>query len=131
MLFFQFDVAEHWLSTDDWALFRTWANHPDADAVIAELEKNGSLTPALNYYRANIRPDSFVGPPPDLPKVGAPTMGVWSTGDMALGEAQMRDSASFVTGSFRYERVEGPGHWMQLEAPDRVNRLLLEFLGEQ
>ena len=43
----------------------------------------------------------------------------------------MRDSASFVTGSFRYERVEGPGHWMQLEAPDRVNRLLLEFLGEQ
>jgi pimeloyl-ACP methyl ester carboxylesterase len=28
----------------------------------------------------------------------------------------------------RYERLDGPGHWMQLEAPDQVNRLLLDFL---
>ena len=26
------------------------------------------------------------------------------------------------------ERIEGPGHWMQLEAPDAVNTLLLDFL---
>ena len=24
--------------------------------------------------------------------------------------------------------VDGPDHWMQLEAPDEVNRLLLDFL---
>jgi pimeloyl-ACP methyl ester carboxylesterase len=28
----------------------------------------------------------------------------------------------------RYERIDGPGHWMQLEAPDMVNQLLLDFL---
>jgi pimeloyl-ACP methyl ester carboxylesterase len=32
-----------------------------------------------------------------------------------------------VTGSWRYERIDA-GHWMQLEAPDRVNELLLQFL---
>jgi pimeloyl-ACP methyl ester carboxylesterase len=26
------------------------------------------------------------------------------------------------------ERLEGPGHWMQLGAPDRVNALLQGFL---
>ena len=26
------------------------------------------------------------------------------------------------------ERIQGPGHWMQLEAPDVVNGLLVDFL---
>src|SRR6476646_3890242 len=52
MLLFQFTgVAEEWLSANSWANFRAWSRHPDADAVIGELEA-GSLTPGLNYYRA-------------------------------------------------------------------------------
>lgn len=129
MLLFQFaGIAEQWLSNDGWANFRTWAHHPDADAVIAELEANASLTPGLNWYRANLAPESLLGPPLELPRVGAPTMGVWSTGDVALTEAQMTASADYVTGDWRYERVDGAGHWMQLEAPEVVNRLLVEFL---
>jgi pimeloyl-ACP methyl ester carboxylesterase len=85
MLLFQFPgVAERWLSEDDWANFRAWGGHPDADGVIADLEANGSLTPGLNWYRANVPPDSWVTPPPQLPPVQAPTMGIWSTKDPAL-----------------------------------------------
>jgi pimeloyl-ACP methyl ester carboxylesterase len=40
----------------------------------------------------------------------------------------MRDSGAYVTGPWRYERVEDCGHWLQLEAPDRTCGLLLEFL---
>ena len=58
----------------------------------------------------------------------APTLGVWSSGDVALTEEQMTGSEKYVSGSFRYERIDGAGHWMQLEAPDEVNRLLLDFL---
>jgi len=129
MLLFQFaGVAEQWLSDDDWRNFRRWSRHPEADAVIAALTANGSLTPALNYYRANLSPESYVAPRIQLPPVAAPTMGVWSTGDIALTEGQMTRSASQVTGPWRYERLEGPGHWMQLEAPVAVNELLLDFL---
>ena len=96
--------------------------------VIAELEANGSLTPGLNYYRANIPPESWAAPPMQLPPVQAPAMGMWSTGDVALTEVQMTDSAKNVAGSWRYERLDGPGHWMQLEAPDQVTALLLDFL---
>jgi pimeloyl-ACP methyl ester carboxylesterase len=129
MLLFQFPgVAERWLTDHDWANFRTWALHPDADDVIAELEATGSLTPGLNWYRANVPPESWVAPPPVLPPVQAPTMGIWSTADIALTETQMTDSAKNVAGPWRYERLDGPGHWMQLEAPDQVNELLLDFL---
>jgi pimeloyl-ACP methyl ester carboxylesterase len=98
------------------------------EGVIADLERTGSLTPGLNWYRANIPPESWVGPGIELPPVAAPTMGIWSTGDFALTEAQMRDSGKYVAGPWRYERLEGPGHWMQLENPDALNRLLLDFL---
>jgi pimeloyl-ACP methyl ester carboxylesterase len=129
MLLFQFPgIAERWLTENNWANFRNWAHHPDADQVIAELEADGSLTPGLNWYRANVPPESWVGPPLQLPPVQAPTMGVWSTGDPALTEAQMTDSATAMAGPWRYERLDGPGHWMQLEAPDQVNALLLDFL---
>lgn len=129
MLLFQFPgVAEHWLSDDNWANFRSWGRHPDADQVIADLEADGSLTPGLNWYRANVPPESWIAPPVQLPPVTAPAMGIWSSGDFALTERQMTDSAENVAALWRYERLEGPGHWMQLEAPDEVNALLLSFL---
>jgi pimeloyl-ACP methyl ester carboxylesterase len=129
MLLFQFaGIAEQWLSMDGWANLRAWMNHPDHDEVVAALERDGSLTPALNWYRANIPPESYIGPPLELPPVQAPTMGIWSSGDHHLLEAQMTASAKHVAGTFRYERIDGPGHFVQWEAPDRVNALLLDFL---
>ena len=129
MLLFQFPgVAEEWLSANGWANFRAWSRHPDADAVIAELEANRSLTPALNYYRANVPPKVWLSPGRALPPITSPTMGIWSSGDVALTERQMTSSAQNVSGAWRYERLDGPGHWVQLEAPDEVNQLLLDFL---
>jgi pimeloyl-ACP methyl ester carboxylesterase len=129
MLLFQFHPqAEQWLTQNDGANFREWSQHPDFDAVYAEVMADGSLTPGLNYSRANVTPDALVGPPLELPPILAPTMGVWSSGDFALLEEQMTDSAKYCSASFRYERVEGPGHWMQWEAPEKVNPLLIDFL---
>jgi len=129
MLLFQFvGIAEEWISADDFRNFREWANHPDAEAVIADLRRPGALTAGLNWYRANVGPESLLAPPPELPPIAAPTMGVWSSGDLALTERQMLDSAAYVTGPWRYERIEGAGHWMQLEATDALNALLVDFL---
>jgi pimeloyl-ACP methyl ester carboxylesterase len=129
MLLFQFEgIAEQWLSDDDFAHFREWAGHPDADAVVADLARPGALTAGLNWYRANLGPATWVEPPLDLPPVAAPTLGVWSSGDLALTEEQMLGSARHVTGPWRYERLEDVGHWIPIEAPAALNRLLLDFL---
>lgn len=58
-----------------------------------------------------------------------PALGVWSSDDPALSEAQMTGSASYVTGPWRYERLDNIGHWVPVHAPDQLNRLLVEFLG--
>ncbi|GIU87934.1 MAG: alpha/beta hydrolase [Acidimicrobiia bacterium] len=129
MLLFQFrDVAEEWLSRDDFRNFREWSGHPAADEVAARLADRAALTASLAPYRANLPPEALVAPPTEFPPVSVPTMGVWGSEDFALTEAQMRDSERFVTGPFRYERLDGVGHWMTLEAPGRVNELLCDFL---
>jgi pimeloyl-ACP methyl ester carboxylesterase len=131
MLLYQFaGIAEQWLTADGWKNFREWSRYPasEVDGVIADLERDASLTPGLNWYRANVSPQALVDPPLELPAVAAPTMGVWSTGDPHLLEPQMTGSAEWVAGGWRYERIDGAGHWMQLEAPDKVTELLLDFL---
>jgi pimeloyl-ACP methyl ester carboxylesterase len=66
--------------------------------------------------------------PLPLPAVRVPVLGIWSSGDHYLVEDHVRLSAQFVEAPWRYERVEGTSHWVPLDAPDRLNRLLLEFL---
>jgi pimeloyl-ACP methyl ester carboxylesterase len=129
MLLFQFEaVAEQWLSAGDFANFRAWSGHPEADAVVARLQEPGALTAALGIYRHSLPPASLVSPPPAWPPVAAPTLGIWSSGDRFLVEDQMSASGSAVAGPWRYARVDDAGHWMQLEKPDTVNQLLLDFL---
>lgn len=90
---------------------------------------------AARTSRPRSRPTRWTCPPErfrqsvlGLPPVKAPTMGVWSSEDSALTEGQMIRSASQVAGPWRYERLDGTGQWMQLEAPSEVNRLLIDFL---
>jgi pimeloyl-ACP methyl ester carboxylesterase len=129
MFMFQFEgVAEDWLSRNDFEFARAMlGRHEYSDERIDNLCRPGALTSALNWYRANVPAHSWISEPPDLPAVQSPTMGIWSTGDIALSEDQMTGSQKHVSGPWRYERVEGAGHWMQLEEPERVNELLLDF----
>jgi pimeloyl-ACP methyl ester carboxylesterase len=82
----------------------------------------------VNWYRANIGPEVFLTEPQLLPKVQAPTLAVWSSGDAYLTEAQVVRSAEWVAGSWQYERFEGASHWMQFDQPARLNELLVKFL---
>jgi pimeloyl-ACP methyl ester carboxylesterase len=140
MLWFQFPgVAERVLPEHDWAVFRRWAwngagpgQDPDCDRQVAELSRPGALTAGLNWYRANVDPATFIRSGPirsSLPPVACPTMGVWSTDDFAVAEAQMTGSQRFVTGPWHYRRLEGVSHWVPVHAPQALNRLLVDFLG--
>jgi pimeloyl-ACP methyl ester carboxylesterase len=128
-LLFQFEgVAEELLQRDDWAMLRAWLRgNGDLDNYVADLSRPGALTAALNWYRAS-PPSRELGRRRELPPIQAPTMGIWSTGDDYLVEL-MPASADHVAGPFRYERIEGASHWLQLDEPDRINELLLDFLG--
>jgi pimeloyl-ACP methyl ester carboxylesterase len=129
MLLFQFEgVAEEFIRRNDWRFMRTWAAGGDVDRYVKDLSRPGALTAGLNWYRANIAPQTLLADPLPIPAIASPTLGIWSSDDMALTETQMRDSSAFVSGDWRYERIDRTGHWIPIEAPDRLNALLIEFL---
>jgi pimeloyl-ACP methyl ester carboxylesterase len=130
MLLFQFPEAEELLAADDWKLFREiLRGNGDMEDYLEDLARPGALTSGLNWYRANLAPRLQLRPSPALPSVGAPTLGIWSTGDHYLVEDNVRLSAQFVAGPWRYERIEGASHWIPVDAPEKLNQLLLDFLG--
>jgi pimeloyl-ACP methyl ester carboxylesterase len=133
ILFFQFEgVAEELLSRHNFRAFKEFQQgQGDVDRYVRDLARPGALTAALNWYRANRAPAAELEPPPRLPLIAAPTLGVWSSGDRALLEETMLASSEFVSGPWQYARVEGASHWIPLDAPDEVNKLLLSFLGSE
>ncbi len=129
MLLFQVPgIAEQWLAADDFANLREWARHPNSDEVIERLRVPGALTASLGLYRAVLPPRSLLTPAAPTPPIQAPTMGVWSTGDLAVTEAAMTGTKRYTVGGWRYERIAGAGHWLQIDAAETLNTLLLDFL---
>ena len=125
ILFFQLDgIAEKVFMANNWSIFRkTVNNHPEMDHWIEDLTRPGRLTAGMNWYRANLSKLWKA----DFPRVKIPVLGIWSTEDVALAEDQMITSAQYVDASWRYERLEGVSHWVPVDDPDRLSRLLLNF----
>lgn len=127
-LFFQWrGVAERALRAGNWALFRRVIAQPaEIERWTARLSRPGRLTAALNYYRANLAEVLFG----KLPPARVPVLGVWSRGDRFLSEDQMTGSERWVQGPWSYVCVDGAGHWMTVEAPARINALLIDYFAQ-
>jgi len=128
MVFAQEALGEAFLRKNDYEAIRRWSGHPRADAVIAELERDGQMSAHLRWYRANVAMDAFIADPPALAPIDVPALGIWSSGDFALTEAQMTGSHAYCTNGFTYVRLEGYGHWLPLEAPHELSTLIVDFL---
>ncbi len=128
MLMFQLRGFAEWLiSVNDFKLFGRLSGFPqEVPNWRADLGRPGRLTAALNYYRANIA--LILSSDSGNVTVAVPVMGIWSARDTALTERQMVNSAQFCKAGWRYERIDGVGHWLPLEAPERLNTLLLDYL---
>ena len=124
-------IAETALTANDWDFFRRLTrNSGDQDHFTRDLSRPGALTAALNWYRANTRGWGGLHSGLNYPLIDMPVMGIWSSADPFLMEAQMQNSSINVAGPWRYERVEDAGHWFMLEKPAVVNGLLLDFFGD-
>ncbi|MDE3223073.1 MAG: alpha/beta fold hydrolase [Acidobacteriota bacterium] len=128
LLFAHEGLGEAFLRKNDYEAMRTWLGHPRVDAVIDELERDGQMRTHLLWYRANIPPSAFVDDPPRLAPVRVPALGLWSSGDRALSERQMRDSGSYCAAGFDFVRLEGFAHWLPIEAPREVAHEVKSFL---
>jgi len=95
----------------------------DAEHYAEALSGPGAMTGALNWYRA-VSSSAMAATGP----VAVPTMYVWGDGDFALGRQAAEATAAHVTGPYRFEVLEGVGHFVMDEVPERVSGLLLDHL---
>jgi len=109
----------------DWWLFGVVLHYPaEFRHIRARLSRSGRLTAGFNYYRANLHLMLSKA----FPRVKVPVVGIWSDGDVFLTEDQMRASERYCDAGFRYVRIDGANHWLQLTAPEKLNPLLLQLL---
>jgi pimeloyl-ACP methyl ester carboxylesterase len=138
IFFFQLPGLPEWaLRAGDFAsLERTLRTEPvrpgtftaeDVRRYKAALARPGALTAAVNYYRAaflrlgrlrrRLRP------------VTVPTLLIWGERDRYLGPRLTEGLEPWVP-NLRLARLPDASHWVQNDAPDDVNRLMVEFLDE-
>ena len=118
-------LGERFMKLFDWRMFRLVLNYPpEVPHWQAEMSRPGRLYAGIGIYRDNLR----LVLPHKYPKVTVPVMGIWSSGDHALSRKQMFISGEYVDAPWRYEQVDGASHWLQLDAPDKINALLLDYL---
>jgi pimeloyl-ACP methyl ester carboxylesterase len=119
-------IAEAVMRVGNWWLLRRMAGDSgEFPQWRGQLERPGRLTAAMNYYRANGWALLFKR---DWPRMKVPVLGVWSSGDHYLVESQMEQSRYQVDATWRYQRIEGADHWLQLSAAARVSKLVLDYL---
>jgi pimeloyl-ACP methyl ester carboxylesterase len=129
LMFMRQGLAEEILTRDDWLWFRDlFAHHSEMETWIGDLSRPGALTAGLNWYRANVDVDTWTPEGWVLPRVQVPTFGIWSSGDAYLTETQMVASGDYVDAEWSYHRMEGASHWLMLDRPDYVSKLLVDYL---
>lgn len=126
-LYFQLPwLSERMLaSASRFSLQWVFGSHPRILEAMKRVRRPGRMLAAIRLYRANALTILFGR----LGSVTAPTLGLYSEGDAFLSEAQMQESADFVSGGWRYEKLPG-GHWIPLTQTERCNQLLVDFLSQ-
>lgn len=134
---FDYELAERIMRRD--IRRRDVLHETDFVKYTEALSRPGALRSMLSYYRASFR-DWARGLLPwtrrRIPArsgrwaVRASTLVVWGERDPWLGTGLLRDLERWVP-EVLLERVAHGGHWVHVEAWERVNRVLLWFLGQR
>jgi len=145
MNFFRSDKAERVLSEEGCRRLlamtcESWAGAAGVDAeerarYLAAWSQPGALTGGLNYYRASpLHPaenaadaQKLLALDAEALKVDIPTLVIWGERDQALLPGNLAGLDRHVT-TLTIERIPEGSHWIVHEQPERVNRLIRDFL---
>jgi epoxide hydrolase 4 len=97
----------------------------DLDVYAAAARRPGAMTAMLNYYRALLRHRKSV----DIGdgRIETPTLMLWGEEDTALNIQCTQGTEAWVP-NLTLHRLPGVSHWVQQEAPERVNALMTAWL---
>lgn len=126
-------IAERFVRANDFEMIdKLFARIPDAYLSPADIEhykralrREGALSAALGWYRAIPKRMLSGGLTLSQPQVAAPTLVIWGERDRALSK-QCNEPLPRYVQNLRVEYLPAAGHWVQMDHPEEVGRLLLE-----
>ncbi|MBI5284932.1 MAG: alpha/beta hydrolase [Chloroflexi bacterium] len=113
----------HFLSA--WSANKDLWTDDEIAAYVEAYSQPGALRGGFNCYRAALRGGAFSGGG-DL-KVQAPTAVLWGDSDQILPYAWSDNLPQFFP-NLTLKKIEGVGHFMMREAPDRINAEIIDFM---
>lgn len=134
IFFFQLPVLpEKLVSRKDFAFARTTFRVDGFDKETIEhyidaLRVPKALTSAINYYRASIR-RAAKGRVPEIREIKQKVLVIWGDKDRYL-RREMAEPPKKLVPNARVVHLPNATHWVQNDATEEVNRLLLEFIRE-
>lgn len=99
------------------------------DAIVEEVERSGAASSdwqndSIGFLRMN------VDLRPRLSEISAPTLFIQGDRDIGVRPGHTIEAARQIPDA-HVEVLEGHGHWANLQSPERVNRLILDFLRQE
>ncbi len=100
---------------------------PEVTAVYREAAlRPGAMRSMLNYYRALVRGIRKTASE-EMPVIDVPTLMLWGVEDVALSKETTNGTDQYVS-DLTLRFLPGVSHWVQQDAPEMVNALLLAWL---
>ncbi|WP_088892903.1 alpha/beta fold hydrolase [Leptolyngbya ohadii] len=104
----------------------------DTELYQAALEKPGALTAMINHYRNLFSLQTWWTQWTHAPTpISAPTLVLWGEDDFLFSQKLTEGIDRLVKAPVKLKFLAHCGHWIQQEAPQTVNRELLDFLQER
>ncbi|CAH0397585.1 unnamed protein product [Chilo suppressalis] len=124
-------LAEHMMSLNNLAMFDKSMLVPGKDTVTAEdiecykywFGKQFAFTPPVNYYRANV----MYNVPNKLRTGGVPMLVVHAEKDLYV-ETKIQEILKEEYDDIECKVIQNCGHFMQQEEPEKVNKIVRDFL---
>ncbi len=104
------------------ALLRQGVPESHTEIYVAQLLEDGAIEGAMSWYRASGIAAA------ETPPVAIPTLYVWGTDDSTVGHRAAEWTRECVTGRYEFVEIEGAGHFVVDQMPERVAALLIEHL---
>jgi pimeloyl-ACP methyl ester carboxylesterase len=138
---FQLPFVEGAIGMDDLSfidgLWRDWSpgydGKADLEHVKDALRDPANLLAAIGYYRAMLNPalngPEYAAEQDATQRIAPqPTLYLHGTRDGALGVDTVGDALQHLSQGSRVQIVDGVGHFLHLERPDEINRLILDWI---
>ena len=115
-------------------IYRTCAPAYDLpDDVMADIKATlrvpGATASTLGYYWALFRTDPAVTQAAAAKTIAVPTLVITGADDVPVKGGRFEKARSAFTGPYAFVKIDGVGHFPQLEASDKTADAIVSFLG--